>query len=286
MDEYVEEDVGNIVSFEHINVQIPDQSMATLFYVVGMGFTRDPYLNVGLNNMWVNVGEQQFHLPTRSSQVIDGHIGVVVPNLDALEGRLKNIAEGLKGSKFIFSRSEDEISVTCPWGNRYRCFESRPAFGDMMLGIPYVEFRVAPGAASAIVRFYRDALGAPGDLIRDASGPVGRVSIGRHQSLFFREAAEAPAPYDGHHVAIYVSNFSGPYAYLKGRGLISEEVRNHQFRFKDIVDPENGAKKFTLEHEVRSLKHPMYHRPFVNRDAGQSQRSYHRGWDALVPFER
>lgn len=286
MDEYAEEDVGNIVSFEHINVQIPDQSMATLFYVVGMGFTRDPYLNVGLNNMWVNVGEQQFHLPTRSPQVIDGHIGVVVPNLDALEGRLKNIAEGLKGSKFIFSRSEDEISVTCPWGNRYRCFESRPAFGDMMLGIPYVEFRVAPGAASAIVRFYRDALGAPGDLIRDASGPVGRVSIGRHQSLFFREAAEAPAPYDGHHVAIYVSNFSGPYAYLKGRGLISEEVRNHQFRFKDIVDPENGAKKFTLEHEVRSLKHPMYHRPFVNRDAGQSQRSYHRGWDALVPFER
>jgi hypothetical protein len=286
MGEYAEEDVGNIVSFEHINVQIPDQSMATLFYVVGMGFTRDPYLNVGLNNMWVNVGEQQFHLPTRSPQVIDGHIGVVMPNLDALEARLKNIAEGLKGSKFTFSRSEDEISVTCPWGNRYRCFESRPAFGDMMLGIPYVEFRVPSGAAPGILRFYRDALGAPANLASDASGPLGRVSIGRHQSLLFREAAATPAPYDGHHVAIYVSNFSGPYAYLKGRGLISEEVRNHQFRFKDIVDPENGAKRFTLEHEVRSLKHPMYHRPFVNRDAAQSQRAYHRGWDALVPFER
>lgn len=286
MGEYAEEDVGNIVSFEHVNVQIPDQSMATLFYVVGMGFTRDPYLNVGLNNMWVNVGEQQFHLPTRSPQVIDGHIGVVVPSLDALEARLKNIAEGLKSSKFTFSRSEDQISVTCPWGNRYRCFESRPAFGDMMLGIPYVEFRVAPGAASGILRFYREALGAAAYLEIDANGPVGRVSIGRHQSLLFREAAEAPAPYDGHHVAIYVSNFSGPYAYLKGRGLISEEVRNHQFRFKDIVDPEDGGKKFTLEHEVRSLKHPMYHRPFVNRDAAQSQRAYHRGWDALVPFER
>jgi len=80
MGEYSEEDIGNIVSLEHVNVQIPDQSLATLFYVVGMGFTRDPYLNVGLNNMWANVGEQQFHLPTRSPQVIDGHIGVVVPN--------------------------------------------------------------------------------------------------------------------------------------------------------------------------------------------------------------
>jgi len=286
MGEYAEEDVGNIVSLEHINVQIPDQSLATLFYVVGMGFTRDPYLNVGLNNMWVNAGEQQFHLPTRSPQAIDGHIGVIVPSLEGLEARLKNIAEGLKGSRFAFSRNGDEIAVTCPWGNRYRCFENRPEFGDMLLGIPYIEFRAAPGAVPGIVRFYRDALGAPAELENDGRGRLGRVRIGRHQSLLFREAAEAPAPYDGHHVAIYVANFSGPYGYLKSRGLISEDVRNHQFRFKDIVDPEDGEKKFTLEHEVRSLKHPMYHRPFVNRDAAQSQRAYRRGWDALVPFER
>lgn len=286
MGDYEEEDVGNIVSLEHINVQIPDQSMATLFYVVGMGFTRDPYLNVGLNNMWVNVGEQQFHLPTRSPQVIDGHIGVIVPSLDALEARLKNVAEGLKGSKFVFNRKSDEIFVTCPWGNHYRCFESQPAFGDMVLGIPYVEFRVAPGALPGILRFYRDALGAPTELDTDKAGHLGRVKIGRHQALLFREAADAPAQYDGHHVAIYVANFSGPYTYLKSRGLISEDVRNHQFRFKEIVDPEDGGKKFTLEHEVRSLKHPMYHRHFVNRDAAQSQRAYHRGWDALVPFER
>ena len=42
MGEYSEEDIGNIVSLEHVNVPIPDQSLATLFYVVGMGFTRDP----------------------------------------------------------------------------------------------------------------------------------------------------------------------------------------------------------------------------------------------------
>jgi hypothetical protein len=36
---------------------------------------------------------------------------------------------------------------------------------------------------------------------------------------------------------------------------------------------------------VRSLRHPMYHRPFVNRDPAQSQRTYRRGWDAFTPFQ-
>src|SRR3990170_7339642 len=99
---YTEEDVGNIVLLEHVNLQIPDQPAAILFYVVGLGFTRDPYLTVGLTNMWINVGEQQFHLPTRKAQVIDGHIGVVVPDLDALESRLQAVADGLKGSQFSF----------------------------------------------------------------------------------------------------------------------------------------------------------------------------------------
>jgi hypothetical protein len=67
MTNYSEEDVGNIISLEHVNVQISDQALATLFYVVGIGGTRDPYLNVGLNNMWVNVGEQQFHFADAAS---------------------------------------------------------------------------------------------------------------------------------------------------------------------------------------------------------------------------
>ena len=107
MVEYSNEDVGNIVLLEHVNVQVPDQSVAMMFYIMGMGFTRDPYLNIGLGNMWANVGEQQFHLPTRPPQVIDGHIGVVVPDLDALKERLTTVKEGLAGTKFCFS-----VSVT------------------------------------------------------------------------------------------------------------------------------------------------------------------------------
>ena len=286
MANYSEEDVGNIISLEHVNVQISDQALATLFYVVGLGGTRDPYLNVGLNNMWVNFGEQQFHLPTRTPQVIDGFIGLVFPDLDALEKRLKSVADGLKDSQFSCRREAGYLLVTCPWGNRYRCHNSQAEFGDMALGMPYVEFMVPSGTAEGILRFYQSGFGAPTALGRDQQGTVGRVSIGRHQALLFRETDKPTRPYDGHHVAIYVANFSGPYAFLKQRGAITEEVRNHQFRFKQIVDPADGNEKFLLEHEVRSLRHPMYHRPFVNRDAAQTQRDYRRGWDAFTPYQR
>ena len=286
MNDYTEEDVGNVVSLEHVNLQVPEQSLATLFYVVGLGFTRDPYLTVGLENMWVNAGEQQFHLPTRKAQTIQGHIGLVVPDTELLQARLAAVSDALKDSQFSFAVKPDHVAVTCPWGNHYRCYAGAAAFGDMALGIAYLEFFVAPGAVAAIRRFYHQCFGAPSLLEKDADGALGRVKIGRHQSLRFREKEETLLPYDGHHIAIYVANFSQPYGFLMSRGLISEDVRNHQFRFKDIVDPENGRAALVLEHEVRSLRHPMFQRPFVNREATQSQRAYRRGWDALIPFQR
>src|ERR671938_1390710 len=94
------EDIGNIVSLEHVNTQIPDQSVATLFYIVGLGFTRDPFMNVGLTNMWINIGDQQFHLPTGKPQVVRGHTGLVVPDLGALKDRLANIESQLSSTKF------------------------------------------------------------------------------------------------------------------------------------------------------------------------------------------
>jgi hypothetical protein len=73
-------------------------------------------------------------------------------------------------------------------------------------------------------------LGAPATLQSDRDGAVAKVSIGRKQALLFRKTSEALRAYDGHHIAIYVANFSGPYGFLKARGLVSEDVRNHQFR--------------------------------------------------------
>jgi hypothetical protein len=282
--EYTNEDVGNIVHLEHVNLQVPDQTLATLFYIVGMGFTRDPYFNIGVHNMWANVGEQQFHLPVRPVQVIHGHIGIVLPDLDSLKERLGAVEKPLAGTKFGWSIETSHIAVTCPWGNRFRCYAAEPRFGDIALGIPYVEFLVERGRAAAIARFYDQVLGAPATTESGDDGIRARVKIGRSQSLVFCESDEPSPPYDGHHIAIYVSNFSRPYAFLKERGLISEEVRNHQFRFKEIIDPDRDSRIFQVEHEVRSLHHPMFHRFFVNRNPNESARRYRRGRDALIPY--
>jgi hypothetical protein len=272
------EDVGNLIALEHVNVTIPDQRLATLFYVVGMGFTRDPYLSVGDENMWINLGRQQFHVPTRSPQVLRGHVGIVVPDLGALVTRLSGVREKLAGTRFGYAEGGGSLTVTCPWGNELRCYAPQPRFGDMALGMPYVEFLVSRGAAQGIARFYEQAFGVSGVLAPDHSSAT--IPIGRDQSLVFREG-DSTVPYDGHHIAVYVADFAGPHRFLETHGLVTEESDQHQYRFKDLIDPESGARLFEIEHEVRSLKHPMWGRAFVNRNPAQTQRNYRRGRDAF-----
>ncbi len=103
------------------------------------------------------------------------------------------------------------------------------------------------------------------------------MAAGAGQTLVFRESDATPAPYDGHHIQIYVADFSGPHARLSERGLITEESNRYQYRFKDIVDPASGAVLFTVEHEVRSMTHPLYARPLVNRDPEQTNQAFAAG---------
>ena len=92
------QDVGNVVALEHVNVTVPDQELAALFYVTGLGFTRDPYIDFGTANLWINVGSQQFHLPKRDAQILRGTIGLVVPDLDAFAAPYGPAAESLRRS--------------------------------------------------------------------------------------------------------------------------------------------------------------------------------------------
>ena len=110
---------------------------------------------------------------------------------------------------------------------------------------------------------------------------MAKVSIGAGQELRFCESDGDVPDYDGHHIAIYVAGFSGPFTALSERGLITEEIRNHQFRFQKIVDPESGEVLFEIEHEVRGMRHPMYGRNLVNRNTGQDLGAYVRGGDAF-----
>src|SRR6266478_2304877 len=89
------ENLGNITGLEHVNVEIPDQGLASDFYLMGLGLTRDPYLFPGTNNMWVNVGKNQFHLPSGPPLVFRGHIGVVSPDREALLDRLTGVKKQL-----------------------------------------------------------------------------------------------------------------------------------------------------------------------------------------------
>jgi hypothetical protein len=276
------EDLGNSIHLEHVNVTVPDQRLATLFYVSGLGLTRDPYIMTSDTNMWVNVGRSQFHLPASEAQVLRGHTGLVISGREALLGRLSAVAKKLEGTRFAFSEHNDYVEAVCPWGNRLRCYEPDEArFGRVTLGIPYVEFDVAPGTAKAIAAFYPAIMGIPAEF-RNGDGNVARAKVGKNQYLQFRETDREQPNYDGHHVQIYITDFSGPYRKLQQRGLVSQEDNQYQYRFRDIVDLADNRPLFTVEHEVRSVTHPMYLRPLINRNPAVTNRTYaegHEQWD-------
>jgi hypothetical protein len=272
------EDVGNVLLLEHLNVTVPDQELAALFYVTGLGFTRDPYIDFGTRNMWVNAGENQFHLPKGRPQRFRGTIGIVVPDLEQLHQRLGRLTKALAGTEFAWTPAGGCTHVTCPWGNRFQVCDHGPD-GSMELGLAYLDMTVPPGTAEGIARFYRAVMGCAAT----ATSGSAIVHMGRNQTLRFTET-DAPIPeYDGHHVAIYVADFSGPHRQFASRGLITEETDAHQYRFQAIFDPENGTTLAELEHEVRSLHHPMYQRPLVNRNSGMDFFTYRKGLDQHVP---
>jgi hypothetical protein len=276
------EDLGNSIHFEHVNVTVPDQRLATLFYVTGLGLTRDPYLMVSDSNMWVNVGRSQFHLPDGAPQVLRGHTGIVIAGREALLKRLASVAKKLDGTAFGFSEHNDHVEAICPWGNRVRCYEPDEArFGRITLGIPYVEFDVPVGTAKAISAFYPEIMGMPAELA-NGDGTVARVQMGKNQHLRFRETDRVLPEYDGHHVQIYITDFSGPYRRLLARDLVSQEDNPYQYRFRDIVDLSDGRHLFTVEHEVRSATHPMFLRPLVNRNPATTNQTYANGHDQTL----
>ena len=275
------QNVGNVVALEHVNVTIPDQRPATAFYLAGMGFTRDPYLMVGLENMWVNIGRSQCHLPRGEPMRVRGTIGVVVPDLGQLAQRLTRVAPQLEGTRFSFHAHADRVEATCPWGNRFRCHAPSTEFGPAELALAYVEFEVPRGSAGGIARFYREVLRTTAVLEQSGGDAVAAVDVGPAQRLLFRETDGALPPYDGHHIQIYIADFAGPYRLLAQRNLITEESNEYQYRFRDLVDLDSGSVLFTIEHEVRSLTHPLYARPLVNRNPAQTNNDYVRGHDAF-----
>ena len=131
-------------------------------------------------------------------------------------------------------------------------------------------------------------MGIPAEL-KNGDGTVARAKVGKDQYLQFRETDRPQPDYDGHHVQMYITNFSGPYRRsvgarpdLQRRQPISIPLSRHR-RSRE------GRHLFTVEHEVRSATHPMYLRPLINRNPAQTNRTYAPGHDqwlwAMEPDE-
>lgn len=275
-----QESLGNSVELQHVNLRIPDPLLGTAFYISALGLTRDPYLVTGIDNMWANAGVSQFHLPTGPAQKLRGIIGLVTPDRELLLHQLQNARRWLGGTEYGFTEAAGHVDVTCPWGNRIRVHApDATRYGRITLGIPYVAFDVAPGTLPGIIRFYRQIVGAPAEL----AGDEARVLVAQGQHLIFRET-DAPQPaYDGHHIQLAFVDFGGVHAKLAERGLITQEDSEHQYRFIDIIDPEDGRLLFQVEHEIRSMTHPLFRRPLVNRNPAVSNLVYAAGHESYVP---
>ena len=276
------QDIGNIVNLGHVNVCISDQHLATHYYVTGLGLTRDPFLNTGAGNMWINVGMSQFHLPMGTPDRLRGTIGLVVPDRAALLARLERVRKALRDTKFDFRESNDCVETVCPWGNRIDLHSPDVAqFGRIQLGMPYIRFDVRPGTAARIARFYREVLQAPSAVTDNGAGPQARVQVGDRQYFYFCETDAPQPPYDRHHVQIYIADFSGPYRRLKELGILTAESGEYEYRFRDVIDLDSREVLFTVEHETRSQTNPMYGRPLVNRNPAQTNTDYKPGHDSM-----
>ena len=283
------EDLGNSIHFEHVNVTIPDQRLATLFYVAGLGLTRDPYLMVSDTNMWVNVGRSQFHLPTARRRCC---AAIPASSSPAARRCWSGWRRSRKSSKAPRSHSASTTTMSrrsAPGATACAATSRTPrASGASRSAFPMSSSTCRSGPRKRICAFYPEIMGMQAEFV-NGDGTVARVKVGKDQYLQFRETDQPLPDFDGHHVQIYVTDFSGPYRRLRERGLVSQEDNQYQYRFRDIVDLDSGRHLFTVEHEVRSATHPMFMRPLVNRNPAETNRTYapgHEQWAwAMGPDE-
>ena len=277
------EDLGNIVGLEHVNLLVPDQGLATLFYVSGLGLTRDPYLMTSVDNMWINVGRSQFHLPTGKAQTLRGRTGAGDPRSRAAGEAAGERDEGARAARSSPSPSTTTRSRR-PARGATGSSSTSPSerFAGMKLGMPYVEFDVPAGTAKGIADFYREVLRAPWPS-REGQMPRRTSRSGTAQELVFRETEAKLADYDGHHIQVYVANFSQPHkrSWSSARSSPRRATSTSTASTTSSISA-SGKKLFEIEHEIRSMTHPLYARPLVNRNPRQTNRNYVQGRDGWV----
>ena len=257
------QDVGNIVLFEHLNLKVPDFDTAIRFYVEGLCMTRDPVYMVGPDNMWLNNGDQQLHFQKGNPQIFRGEVILVIPDLQHVADNLKKVEPYLSKSRFSWALESHCIVTSCPWGNRFRVQEHWDGF-EKSRGIPHLRADVPQKTVPAIMQFYRTVFNARVEIAAEDATEA-RVTVGPGQTFCFKEADKEVDEFDGHHICLYLANLSPSHDWLLERNLVTSEDNVFQYRFQKIVNPETDQTLYEIEHEVRSLHHPMFMRSLVNR---------------------
>jgi hypothetical protein len=262
-------EVGRILHMEHFNHQVAEQDTATVFFMNGMGFTRDPYQRTDETNIGVNVGFQQLHLPLRGpTHPFDGVIGLVVPDLPVSEARLKRLEDGGKfqGTPYRYEAVDNMTAyITSPYGTDFRLHQMGSVAFGKPLGIPYIEFMIPPGMATGIVKFYQKVMDSPARLREIDGVTMAEVVMGPYQHIRFIEKELESYELFSFHIAIFVSHFETTKQRLVDLGVDVHGERHDICFWNPIVEPDTGDHLLNLQHEMRSVYHPDFMHPYTNR---------------------
>ena len=261
-------EVGGMLHLDHVNFQVPEHDLATVFFINGLGLTRDPFRRADETNMGVNVGLQQFHLPRRGvTPPFPGIVGLNVPDLAVIRARLMRLDRlgRFADTAYQAEFSDTAAEIVSPFGIRLRLHAAGTAPFLRPLGIAYVKIFVPPGAAADIAAFYRKVFGAIAAVETGGGAPTALVNAGPHQTLQFIE--RDLDSYDTHnfHVSFHVTHYNRVRERISESGYMSGEGLGQVFFFDRIFDPDTGDTVFLFVNEVRSVYHPDFMRPLVNR---------------------
>jgi hypothetical protein len=263
-------EIGGIVHLEHFNFEMLEHEWATLFFMNGLGLTRDPYKRTDETNMGVNIGLQQLHLPRRgrATPPFIGEIGLMVPGVRVVEARLERLANlgKFEGSVYeILESAEEELLVRSPWGVVIRLLEAGSVPFSKPLGLVYVDIPVRPGLAKPLTDFYKKVMAAPVQVQKIDGETTAVVNMGPYQFVRYRERKLKDYNLHDFHIAYYVTHYNTiREKAIKAEALMGDGV-GQLFFCRGPFDPKTGEPILDFVQEVRSIYHPDFMRPLVNR---------------------
>ena len=228
---------------EHLNLNVPSESIARAFYVDGLGGVVNPR-STNSRQLHINLGASQFHLlhqlsvrgmePVEEAQVWAGHIELWTAE------DLARLQERLPGAELVGAGDALHLRCQCPWGNRLEVRRAPEGFTpvgahaggwDKIVAMPRLVHLIRPGLAPCVAAFWTQIIHC------DAIATPARctVAFASGQQLIFEESAAAPPrnAYDAqersaYHLAFYLPTaaaFCAAFEAAAAAGLLYANAR-------------------------------------------------------------